>query len=58
MLIHNFFSFIIQSYSFKSRQVGRQILSAMIILMLPYFEKEEFKKTGNFTEFWFAGLRN
>ena len=36
----DFFSFIVQSHSFNSRQVDRQILSALIVLKL-YFGKND-----------------
>ena len=35
-----FFSFILQSHSFKYRQVDRQVLSALIVLKI-YFEKKQ-----------------
>ena len=39
-----FFSFIIKSHSFKSRQIDRQISSALIILKLSFLVKTIFQK--------------
>ena len=54
-----FFSFILQSHSFKYRQVDRQVLSALIVLKI-YFEEK--KKTIHekwvFYKFLIGGIRN
>ena len=51
-------SFMVQPYSPSSRQIDRQITSALIILKLSYFGKKQFVKNGSFTDFWCVGSRN
>ena len=48
-----FFSFILQSHSFKYRQVDRQVLSALIVLKIYFEEKKtkQFMKNECFTNF-------
>ena len=52
-----FFSFIIQSRSFKSRQTDRQTNIISTDYFESIFQKKQFMKNGSFTNFWFVGSR-
>ena len=56
-LLH-FFSFIVQSHSFNSRQVHRQIIICADYLKVIIFQEKQFVQDGSFTNFWFVGSKN